>query len=131
MSDLQCAVTVVVVPDDQRPDAGRLRSEHPGAVLAGPGSRTAADRLARAVDALVRDLPGDVASAADLTRVLEALADEYRGECVVLAVAPTALADLVRLVLPGEATSAVVVEVDADGQRWARWPRDVSAARGR
>ena len=123
MGDLQCAARDVVVPGPA--DAEALRPERPAAVLAGPGAGESADSLARELDVLCRDLN----SGSGLVPELDALADEYRGECVAVVLAPTAYTDLLREHGRATGTGGVVVEVDADGQRWTPWP--VSAATGR
>ncbi|WP_324650780.1 hypothetical protein [Georgenia sp. H159] len=125
MSDLQCAATVVVVHDDA--DLEALRSERPAAVHAAPGAEDRATGLAGALEVPCRRLRDGVSG--DLTAALDAVADEYRGECVVVAVTDAAFTALAALVLPG-AARGVVVEIDADGRRWDRWPA-VSGPRGR
>ncbi len=117
VSDLQCPARVVVV--DSAAGSHPLSVQRPVAVWATPESRAAAGELARVLDIACRDLAGTPDSPARLVDALEDLADQYRGECVAVVVTATALADLVRLVLPGHAAGGVVVEIDADGQRWA------------
>ncbi|PYF96800.1 hypothetical protein SAMN05216184_11718 [Georgenia satyanarayanai] len=117
MSDLQCAATVVVV--DTAADGEALRPRRPVVVCAAPGTGDTVAALARLLDAGHRDLPGAPISPDGLLSAIGDIADEYRGECVAVVVTPTALIDLVRRVLPDHAAAAVVVEVDADGQRWA------------
>lgn len=126
MSDLQCAATVVVVHDDG--DLAALRTERPAAVHAAPGAESCAGRLARSLAVPCRAL--SVGAPADLESALVGLADEYRGECVVVAVTDATFTALSARVLRATETSAVVVEIDADGQRWDRWPV-LSGPRGR
>ncbi|WP_413451095.1 hypothetical protein AA0Y32_00635 [Georgenia phoenicis] len=120
MSDLQCPATVVVLGPDA--DGEVLRAARPAAVYTTPGARAAASRLAGSLDVTLHELDGELASRAALVGVLDDLSDEYRGECV--AVVVTSLTDLLP---PDEEAPAVVVEVDADGQRWS--PLSGSTAR--
>lgn len=124
MSDLQCAARFVVVAAGV-PAPERLRGEQPAAVHAAPGTHGDAARLAAALAVPLRPIAA-ASNRTALAAALDELADEYRGECV--AVVVPALAGLDGGVRPS-ADGGLLVEVDADGQRWAPWP--VSAARGR
>lgn len=126
MSDLQCAATFLLVPAGTAADA--VGSARAVALHAAPGAADAATELARLLDLPVRDLPAREASPGGIVRALDELADEYRGERVAVVVTAEVLTALRRVVLPGE--GAVVVEVDADGHRWAPWP-EVRPATGR
>lgn len=119
MSDVQCAARVVVVADAPGM-LESLRAEHPAAVHAAPGRHEPAARVAAALRVPRRDLPAESAPEG-LETVLLALSDEYRGECVVVLVTPATLVELARRHVGrrGEG-SGLVVEIDADGQRWAR-----------
>lgn len=131
MSDLQCAVTVIVLESDHLGDVDRLRAARPAAVHATAGLDDAAADLARQLDVTYGAPPLDGASPVGLIAALEELSDEYRGECVAVVVSPSTFTDLTRLVLPDRGARAVLAEIDADGRRWAPWPEELSAPRGR
>lgn len=125
MSDLQCAATFVLVPATTA--VGSLPDVRPVALHAAPGAQEAAGAVAERLGLPVRTLRA--ATPGELVAALDELADEYRGERVAVLAPGELLAALARLVLP-EGADALVVEVDADGHRWARWP-DVTRATGR
>ena len=137
MSDLQCATSVIVLPGGLRVDLETLRSERPAVLLSGIDGHV---ELAEALDLPVRRLAddGDRADVRDpalderggapglaggLARLLAEVADEYRGECVVVVVPEEVVADLRAQVLPaGSMAPGARVQVDDDGHRWAPWP---------
>lgn len=125
MSDLQCAATFVLVPATTA--LGSLPDVRPVALHAAPGAQEAAGAVAEWLGLPVRTLRA--ATPGELVAALDELADEYRGERVAVLAPGELVAALARLVLP-EGADALVVEVDADGHRWARWP-DVTRATGR
>ncbi len=129
MSDVQCAATVVLLPAGTETDAWPLGSARPAAVLGTPDAVRAGEALARLLGVAHAELATD--SGERLLPALEELADQYRGECVAVLVPPAVLDRLARQVLPAGGAEGIVVEIDADGHRWAPWPPDVSAARGR
>lgn len=120
MSDVQCAATVVLLPAGAEADVDELRTARPAAVLCPSGAARAGETLARLLGVGHAELPDD--SDDRLLPVLEELADEYRGECVVVLVPPAVLTGLARQVLPAGEADGLVVEIDADGHRWAPWP---------
>lgn len=123
MSNLQCATSVIVLPGGLRVDLETLRSERPAVLLSAVDGPT---ELAEALDLPVRQLPDDDADLAvvgRLTGLLAEVADEYRGECVVVVVPEEVVADLRAQVLPaGSMAPGARVQVDDDGHRWAPWP---------
>ncbi|MEE6283092.1 hypothetical protein [Georgenia sp. MJ170] len=121
MSDLQCAATVVVLgPQASSPATlAQLRERRVALVYAGPGTAAPAAALADALGVAVRTdgaAEPDGTAGRPVAAVLEELADEHRGECVVLVVAAGTLAGLVRQA-GGGAAPGVVIELDDDGRR--------------
>lgn len=122
MSDLQCAVTVLVLPAGADVDVDAVRLERPVQVLAAAGVSTG---LGGALDVPVRQVPdgGENRPVGHITRLLADLADEFRGECVVVVLPRAGFDRLSGQVLPaGAAVGGALVRVDADGHRWAPWP---------
>lgn len=131
MSDLQCAAMIALVAERRTPDVVGLLLERRVTLVYASETTTAAGRLAEALGTGMRDLPavpaveGAAAQRPDrpVTELLEELADEHRGECVVLVVADDALRRWLAA-LPAavdgpwrEGDDAVTVELDSDGWR--------------
>jgi len=140
VSDLQCAATFVFVAsgDETRADAlaAELRFRRVAMVYTGVGAGP--ERTARTVAAhlgvRVSSRPG-----LDERAVLESLADEHRGETLLVVADATPLATVLPSLVPGlpesygqglTAGDVVEMRVDADGWVVDSWaPEDGSAGR--
>ena len=139
MSDLQCAATFVFVASGDETRVGALaadlRFRRVAMVYAGDGAEP--DRTARVVaDVLGAQVRRELAL--DSTAALEGIADEHRGETVLVTADAPLLAKVLPSLVPGlppsyvsELSAGDVVEmrVDADGWVVDAWPHDGSAGR--
>lgn len=100
MSDLHCAARFTLVTDGEAEVAG-LR---PAAVYASASADEAASHRTARYDVLSGPLPA----------ALEALADQHRGEDVLVLVTAAELADL-----PGAGGRSAPVRLDIDADGWA------------
>lgn len=134
MSDLQCAATVVVLGVDATTTAVADLRERRAALVyfAGPGTTTAATTLAEELDVTARLAAGGDAGGHGITPhagpspgdgwiddVLQDLADEHRGECVVLVLDDDARAGLARR-SGRDPAERLVIDLDDDGRRVGR-----------
>ncbi len=116
MSDLQCAATAVLL-DASAPGTGdldaALRGQRIAAVIARADRAAAAESWAQRLDLPRRQLAGGT-----LTDRLAELADEFRGESILVLVEPADLAALGATA----GTSTAALALDADGRRLSPWP---------
>ena len=124
MSNLQCPVTMILVPpgDDAVGLAGRLRDERISTIWC--DSHPAAVQTAQAV---AGELGGPaVRVLAAGAEALEALADEFRGETLLGIVPGPVLAELLDQLFPAAghrvAISAETCRLSYDGEAWTIRP---------
>ena len=138
MSDLQCAATFVfAVPGDEAQDralAADLRFRRVALVYADDSA--APERTARVVaDVLGLQVRRD--TALDGTAALEGIADEHRGETMLVVADASLLAKVLPALVPGLPSSygpalaagdVVEMRVDADGWVVDAWPHEGGSA---
>jgi len=139
VSDLQCAATFVfAVPGDDaqaRALADDLRFRRVAQVYAGDGAapESTAQVVADVLGARVRR-----GATLDGAAALEGIADEHRGETVLVTADATLLAELLPELVPGlppsygtalAAGDVVEMRVDADGWVVDAWPGEAGSAR--
>ena len=138
MSDLQCAATFVfAVPGDEAQDralAAGLRFRRVALVYAGDGA--APERTARVVSEVL-GVQVRRETALDGIAAVEGIADEHRGETVLVTADAALLAKMLPALVPGlpashgpalAAGDVVEMRVDADGWVVDAWPREDGSA---
>jgi len=144
VSDLQCAATFVFAvpgePPQARALADDLRSRRVAAVYAGQGAAERTGRLvAGDLGLQVRPEPALHGSEVEARTALEGIADEHRGETVLVAADAPLLGRVLPTLVPGLPASyraglgpgdVVELRVDADGWVVDAWADERGSAGG-